>query len=291
MRVLHVTPGARPATGPVLLALAHLPHSVAHTGTRMDALASAAPADVIVLDATADLTAAAGFTRVCEQAGREEPVLAVLTEGGLIAANPEWRMSDIVLASAGPAEVDARLRLAAARGQPPEHAAEAAVIEVGPLRIDEDAYVAFVRGRQLDLTFKEFELLRHLAANAGRALTRPELLQDVWGYDFFGGTRTVDVHVRRLRAKLGAELDQVIHTVRNVGYRFSPEIAERAAGAHPGESAVGEEAAGPSETGSARTDPAGRDAGQGPGSEGPGRRERPASTAHDEEERNGSAHA
>ena len=74
----------------------------------------------------------------------------------------------------------------------------------------------------LDLTFKEFELLKFLAQHPGRVFTRAHLLQEVWGYDYFGGTRTVDVHVRRLRAKLGAEHESLIGTVRNVGYRFVP---------------------------------------------------------------------
>ena len=72
----------------------------------------------------------------------------------------------------------------------------------------------------LDLTFKEFELLKYLAQHPGRVFTRDQLLQEVWGYDYFGGTRTVDVHVRRLRAKLGPEHETLIGTVRNVGYRF-----------------------------------------------------------------------
>src|SRR5690606_268760 len=71
----------------------------------------------------------------------------------------------------------------------------------------------------LDLTYKEFELLKYLAQHAGRVFTRAQLLQEVWGYDFFGGTRTVDVHVRRLRAKLGPEHEALIGTVRNVGYK------------------------------------------------------------------------
>jgi DNA-binding response OmpR family regulator len=79
-----------------------------------------------------------------------------------------------------------------------------------------------LRGRVLDLTFKEFELLKFLAQHPGRVFTRAHLLQEVWGYDYFGGTRTVDVHVRRLRAKLGAEHEALIGTVRNVGYRFVP---------------------------------------------------------------------
>jgi DNA-binding response OmpR family regulator len=87
--------------------------------------------------------------------------------------------------------------------------------------IDESSYQATVGSRHLDLTFKEFELLRYLVANPGRVFTREQLLSDVWGYDYFGGTRTVDVHVRRLRAKLG-DHESVIGTVRNVGYRFAP---------------------------------------------------------------------
>ena len=86
--------------------------------------------------------------------------------------------------------------------------------------IDEASYSAKVRGKPLDLTFKEFELLRFLATHPSRVFTREQLLSEVWGYDYFGGTRTVDVHVRRLRAKLG-DLDSVIGTVRNVGYRFN----------------------------------------------------------------------
>ena len=81
----------------------------------------------------------------------------------------------------------------------------------------------------LDLTFKEFELLKYLAQHPGRVFSRAQLLQEVWGYDYFGGTRTVDVHVRRLRAKLGSEHETLIGTVRNVGYRFVPPGRARTA--------------------------------------------------------------
>jgi DNA-binding response OmpR family regulator len=87
------------------------------------------------------------------------------------------------------------------------------------MTLDADTYRVTVAGRPLDLTFKEFEVLRFLAAHAGRVFTRPTLLREVWGYDFYGGTRTVDVHVRRLRAKLGPEHEDLIETVRGVGYR------------------------------------------------------------------------
>ena len=91
-----------------------------------------------------------------------------------------------------------------------------------PVMIDEDAYLATVGGQPLDLTYTEFELLKYLVLHPGRVFSREHLLADVWGYDYFGGTRTVDVHIRRLRAKLGSEHESLIGTVRNVGYRFSP---------------------------------------------------------------------
>jgi DNA-binding response OmpR family regulator len=96
---------------------------------------------------------------------------------------------------------------------------EGAIVRLGGLRIEIDTYKVSASGRPLDLTFKEFELLRFLATHPGRVYTRPALLREVWGYDFYGGTRTVDVHVRRLRAKLGAEHEHLIETVRSVGYR------------------------------------------------------------------------
>ena len=96
----------------------------------------------------------------------------------------------------------------------PEH------VNVGDAVIDETTYSARLEGRPLDLTYKEFELLKFLAQHPGRVFTRSHLVQEVWGYDYFGGTRTVDVHVRRLRAKLGPEHEAMIGTVRNVGYKF-----------------------------------------------------------------------
>ena len=93
------------------------------------------------------------------------------------------------------------------------------MIRLGALALDTETYRVTANGRSLDLTFKEFELLRFLASSPGRVFTRPTLLREVWGYDFYGGTRTVDVHVRRLRAKLGPEHEHLIETVRSVGYR------------------------------------------------------------------------
>jgi DNA-binding response OmpR family regulator len=136
------------------------------------------------------------------------------------ALTSEWGFDDVVLAAAGPGEVDARIRLLTTRSARDN---EDHMISASGVTIDEVSYQAKVNGRALDLTFKEFELLRFLAGHPQRVFTREQLLSEVWGYDYFGGTRTVDVHVRRLRAKLG-DMESLIGTVRNVGYRFT--IAE-----------------------------------------------------------------
>jgi DNA-binding response OmpR family regulator len=150
--------------------------------------------------------------------------MLVVTEGGLAAVTAEWGVDDVLLVTAGPAEVEARIRLSLGRALIADEADDvlAPEIRAGDVVIDETTYSAKVRGRSLDLTYKEFELLKYLAQHPGRVFTRAQLLQEVWGYDYYGGTRTVDVHVRRLRAKLGPEFEAQIGTVRNVGYRFVP---------------------------------------------------------------------
>lgn len=95
------------------------------------------------------------------------------------------------------------------------------LLAVDGLEIDTESFEVSVDGRQLALTFKEFELLRFLAAHPGRVHTREALLNQVWGYDYFGGLRTVDVHIRRIRAKLGQRHENLIHTVHGVGYKFT----------------------------------------------------------------------
>ena len=94
------------------------------------------------------------------------------------------------------------------------------IIEYGPLVLNLETYQAAVSGRVLDLTYMEYELLRFLAGHPAKVFTRETLLSRVWGYEYYGGARTVDVHIRRLRAKLGEEHAHLIQTVRSVGYRF-----------------------------------------------------------------------
>jgi DNA-binding response OmpR family regulator len=151
------------------------------------------------------------------------PILLITTEGGLSATSADWGFDDVILDSAGPAEVDARIRVAIGKLEALRIQADptSGEIKSGDVIIDEKSYTAKIKGRALDLTYKEFELLKYLAQHPGRVFTRSQLLQEIWGYDYFGGTRTVDVHIRRLRSKLGTEFEAIIGTVRNVGYRFN----------------------------------------------------------------------
>jgi len=124
---------------------------------------------------------------------------------------------DFCLLPFHPRELEARLRHLVAHETVvirPE------VVDYGGLVLNLETYQASIESRPLDLTFMEYELLKFLTQNPGRVFTREILLSRVWGYDYYGGARTVDVHIRRLRAKLGEEHANLIQTVRSVGYRF-----------------------------------------------------------------------
>ena len=221
MSELYLLTNAAEPPSEILPALGLLLHAVRTGPADMLTFEDATAADAILVDARHDLMSARQLCQLLRRAGAQAPVLALMTEGGLAAVTAEWGADDVVLCSAGPAEFEARLRLAIGRRATALPTASDE-IRSGELAIDEVTYTARLRSRVLDLTFKEFELLKFLAQHPGRVFTRAHLLQEVWGYDYFGGTRTVDVHVRRLRAKLGAEHESLIGTVRNVGYRFVP---------------------------------------------------------------------
>ena len=226
--VLLLTTAREPAAE-ILPALSLLGHAVRLTPPTAEALrtlsappggpAAAAVPDVVLIDARRDLVRARELIQQVSAAG--VPVVAIISEGGWAAVSADWGADDVLLPAAGPGEVEARLRLAAGRTAA-QLAVPAEEVRSGELVIDEVTYSARIRGVALDLTFKEFELLKFLAQHPRRVFTRSQLLQEVWGYDYFGGTRTVDVHVRRLRAKLGTENEALIGTVRNVGYKFVP---------------------------------------------------------------------
>ncbi|MDA2997256.1 MAG: response regulator transcription factor, partial [Actinomycetota bacterium] len=177
----------------------------------------------ILLDARRDLPSAKALNKLLKSTGVDCPIITIATEGALSAMNADWGFDDVILDTAGPAEIEARVRIAVGRIEANNFANDPSSREIrtGEVVIDENSYTAKIKGRSLDLTFKEFELIKFLAQHPGRVFTRAQLLQEIWGYDYFGGTRTVDVHIRRLRSKLGPEHEAIVGTVRNVGYRFT----------------------------------------------------------------------
>jgi len=213
--------GAAEQPADILPSLSLLPHTVRVAEASLAAAVAGPVPDAILVDARRELVQAKRLLQGLRGQDRDVPVIVIVTEGGWAAITADWGADDLVLQTAGPGEVEARLRLALGRaaGVAPAGSGE---LRSGDLVINEITYSARMHGRAMDLTFKEFELLKFLVQHPGRVFTRAQLLQEVWGYDYFGGTRTVDVHVRRLRAKLGAENESLIGTVRNVGYRFVP---------------------------------------------------------------------
>ncbi len=252
-KVLLLT-GTHETAASILPSLSLLDHPVSVGPATADAVLasarSASPPDVMLIDARHHLVKAKELLSLLGPADLGIPMLVVISEGAWAAITPEWGVDDVLLHTAGPGEVEARIRLAVGRvaspvaaASPPDSAVE---VRSGELVIDESTYSARIRGHALDLTFKEFELLKFLAQHPKRVFTRSQLLQEVWGYDYFGGTRTVDVHVRRLRAKLGTENEALIGTVRNVGYKFVPAKPEGRRPAPPTAGAAAE-ADGPEE--------------------------------------------
>ncbi len=171
-----------------------------------------------VVCADADPDAAFALCRTMRRGDRTplEPVLLVVS--GLQIAELEMRedlFDDFCLTPVRPAELEARLsHLFHHKGTRPE------LVEYGDLMLNLETYQAAIDGEPLDLTYMEYELLKFLASRPGKVFTRETLLSHVWGYEYYGGARTVDVHIRRLRAKLGEEHAGLIATVRSVGYRF-----------------------------------------------------------------------
>ncbi len=222
MSTLLLLTSALQPSAEVLPGLSLLGHAVKVLPAEGSALLEAPEADLLLVDGRQELAGARDLSRLIRTTGTDVPVVLIVTEGGLSVVNHDWGMDDVVLHTCGPAELEARIKLAIGRLNARREAAdpEAHVIRSGEVVVDDATYTAKIGGRSLDLTFKEFELLKFLAQHPGRVFSRQQLLQEVWGYDYFGGTRTVDVHVRRLRAKLGPENETLIGTVRNVGYRF-----------------------------------------------------------------------
>ena len=181
----------------------------------LDITAEGSP-QVVLIDSEA-LTAAdvRHFAERCRQA--KLPLIALFQESRLEEAGVLSGISDFVLLPLRPAELVARARQAIRRTLPQE---DPDVIRVGGLVINPTRYEVSLDGRRIDLRFKEYELLRLMASHPGRVFTREALLNEVWGYHYFGGTRTVDVHIRRLRSKIEDSDHAFIETIWQVGYRL-----------------------------------------------------------------------
>ena len=172
-----------------------------------------------IVDITGDPDGGWGFLRTIRKNG-DRAVPVMLLVGGAQLGDLEHRdelFDDFCLTPFHPAELEARLRHLLVTDLD-LHRAD--LVEYGELTLNLETYQATIAGRPLDLTYMEYELLKFLAQNPGKVFTREMLLSRVWGYEYYGGARTVDVHVRRLRAKLGEEHANLIQTVRSVGYRF-----------------------------------------------------------------------
>ena len=219
------------ASAEVLPSLALLQHQVRILPAEASVLVDVPEVDCILLDARRDLPSAKALNKLLHSTGVNCPIITIATEGSLSAMNVDWGFNDVILDTSGPAEIEARIRIAVGRVEAENFASDPSSREIrtGEIVIDESSYTAKIRGRSLDLTFKEFELIKFLAQHPGRVFTRAQLLQEIWGYDYFGGTRTVDVHIRRLRSKLGPEHEAIVGTVRNVGYRFTMPSAGKEA--------------------------------------------------------------
>jgi len=200
-----------------LPAAAALPHDVKVEPLDAESLSHAADmgAVAIVVDAEPDPAHALRVLQPFVATRPRVPVVLVVARADLERFAWGEAGDDFVHPGVTPAELRLRLEMLRRR----TGGGGEAMLRLGPLAVNVETYQVTVAGRVLDLTYKEFELLRFLVSNPGRVSTRSALLSKVWGYDFYGGTRTVDVHVRRLRAKLGSEHEALIQTVRGVGYR------------------------------------------------------------------------
>ena len=176
------------------------------------------PPQVIVLDVRERLESAYACLKSLRALPTLEatPALIAVTLARL--SSVDFRAADdFVLVPIVPTELCARVRQLDWRFA----SFDAAVrLKIGDLHIDLAGYEAHLRDRRLELTHQEFELLKFLAQHPNKVWTREQLLSKVWGYRYFGGTRTVDIHVRRLRAKMGKQAESMIETVRNVGYKM-----------------------------------------------------------------------
>ena len=181
----------------------------------LDTTAEGSPQVVLIDTSTLTGSDIRHLAERCRQA--KLPLIALVQESRLEESGVLSGITDFVLLPLRPVELVARARQAIRRTLPQE---DPDVIRVGELVINPTRYEVSLGGRRIDLRFKEYELLRLMASHPGRVFTREALLNEVWGYHYFGGTRTVDVHIRRLRSKIEDSDHAFIETIWQVGYRL-----------------------------------------------------------------------
>jgi DNA-binding response OmpR family regulator len=175
--------------------------------------------DALIIEATTNLDETRHLVESPLRPQRA-PLVLLVRQDQLAGVDVAWPIDDFVVFPISPEEIAARLRRAVWRRTGVD---AANTLRSGALLVDLANYKVFVSDQPVNLTFKEFELLRFLMTNRGKVFTREALLNRVWGYEYFGGARTVDVHIRRLRSKIETGATVYIETVRNVGYRFPAE--------------------------------------------------------------------
>ena len=198
-----------------ILASEGIQASIIGSDADFDSIQSDSPPDLVLLDtSSASPPDLRHLVKRC--ALLKLPALLLLPENRLSDLEAGLGIDDFVVCPTSTAELVARARLVLRRSA----SSDADAIRIGGLVINPASYEVSMRGMRVNLRFKEYELLRLLAANPGRVYTREALLSTIWGYDYFGGTRTVDVHIRRLRSKIEDADHSFIETIWNVGYRF-----------------------------------------------------------------------
>ena len=225
LHLAHRSPGD---PDPISLLKAHGIEAVAVYNERdLASLEAASPPRLMLIDASSvSDTELRRWLRACHRL--KVPTIVLVPETQLPNLDLSLVADDFMVSPPRPAELLARADLVLNKTRSPSRPPdENDTIRVGDLFIDPARYEVSLRGRRVDLRFKEYELLRLLATNAGRVFTRETLLNRIWGYEYFGGTRTVDVHIRRLRSKLEDTEHSFIETIWNVGYRFRATPPDR----------------------------------------------------------------
>lgn len=221
-RILIITDNAKPLA-PWQQQLLRAGYPVQCCGSEKKALEEAfspRPSEIFILDGTSVRLTPKEFRTLLDGTcpDHESCLIWLITEETAAHLDPSVGFDDFIVLPSATHELLARVRLHLWKRH---HISNEDLMVAGELVIDQANYSVAVDGRTLELTFKEYELLRFLVSHRGRVFTREALLNQVWGYDYYGGTRTVDVHIRRIRAKLGSDHEDMVETIRNVGYRFN----------------------------------------------------------------------